>query len=390
MMLALALGLLLPLVPASAKASTLVFEAPVKMGLSGEPGYCYGLDGDGLGTATQRPGLAAVCGTESGDRFTASGGVSWSSVEPSQGGKGTINELFHTSSGTLRTVQVGHANADNASWSGTTLGYEYELATRAAAAGGRAATVVRRASNRTTSWTGLPCPSLNGNIRLHQQGSVRVPRSACASHSSSSSQPPHSSHSDGAAGCLLQAASVLWGGIDPKRTESLVLFASLDEGASFHYHATIADARDYTSFACVPAFPPVPRQGSQQQEQQRGSGGSRERGSCWEGPGNENSLTQLRNGSLLAVLRMKYDTSYTHSLSLDGTGRSWTPLRTLQGLGCCRPRLLQLASGPLLLTGGRCTPIGAADTASIRAGFVCMKNDHLPRQAWDKPCNKEN
>ena len=67
------------------------------------------------------------------------------------------------------------------------------------------------------------------------------------------------------------------------------------------------------------------------------------------------------NGSLLAVLRMKYDTAFTYSLSLDGTGRHWTPLRTLEGIGCCRPRLLQLASGALILTGGRCTPIGPAE-----------------------------
>ena len=146
---------------------------------------------------------------------------------------------------------------------------------------------------------------------------------------------------------------MLWGGVDPSRTESLVLFSSLNKGATFHYHSTIAAATDYImSFPCVPPFPP------QSMNQ------ARSRDSCWEGPGNENSLTQLRNGSLLAVvLRMKYDTSYSYSLSLDGTtGRNcWTRLRTMQGIGCCRPRLLQLEAGLLLLSGGRCTPIGPAE-----------------------------
>ena len=82
---------------------------------------------------------------------------------------------------------------------------------------------------------------------------------------------------------------------------------------------------------------------------------------------------------------MKFDTFYTASLSLDGTGRSWTmPLEMpgdpssrelgprstprcllvtedrLAGMGCCRPRLLRL--GPsLLLSGGRCTPTMPAE-----------------------------
>lgn len=323
------------LATAAGAAASITFEAPVKVGVAGEPGYCYGLDADGLGTATRRPTLSAVCGTAHGDVYTASGGASWAPIVPGEAGKGTINELFHTADGTLRTVPQGHANAGNASWSGTSLGFSFER--------GAGAAVVRSASNRTTAWTGLPRPSLNGNIRLHQQGSFRVPRSACTTRVSAQHQ------TDGGGGCLLQAASVLWGGIDPTRTESLVLFASLDEGASFRYHATIAAATDYMSFPCVPAFPP------QSVKQVR------DRGTCWEGPGNENSLTRLCNSSLLAVLRMKYDTSYTYSLSLDGTGRSWTRLRTLPGIGCCRPRLMQLAAGPLLLTGGRCTPIGPAE-----------------------------
>ena len=35
-----------------AAAASITFAAPIKVGVAGEPGYCYGLDADGLGTAT--------------------------------------------------------------------------------------------------------------------------------------------------------------------------------------------------------------------------------------------------------------------------------------------------------------------------------------------------
>ena len=57
---------------------------------------------------------------------------------------------------------------------------------------------------------------------------------------------------------------------------------------------------------------------------------------------------------------MKFDTFYTASVSLDGTGRSWTMPVEMPGMGCCRPRLLRL--GPsVLLSGGRCTPTMPAE-----------------------------
>ena len=135
------------LATAAGAAASITFEAPVKVGVAGEPGYCYGLDADGLGTATRRPTLSAVCGTAHGDVYTASGGASWAPIVSGEAGKGTINELFHTADGTLRTVPQGHANAGNASWSGTSLGFSFER--------GAGAAVVRSASNRTTAWTGL-------------------------------------------------------------------------------------------------------------------------------------------------------------------------------------------------------------------------------------------
>jgi len=81
---------------------------------------------------------------------------------------------------------------------------------------------------------------------------------------------------------------------------------------------------------------------------------------------------------------MKFDSAFTHSLSLDGTGRTWTRPVTIkkgsateQGIGCCRPRVLQLAAGPVLLTGGRCTPIGPAENHM----WVNQKGDLVD---WEK------
>ena len=175
-----------------ASRTTMNFQPPVKVGLAGEPGYCYGLDTDGLGTATRHPTLTVVCGTEAGNRYTATGGDSWLPVVPGELGKGTINELFHMANGTLRTVQVGRANPDNASWSGQSLGFWFWSHHSGGA-------VLTRSSNRTTHWTGLPRPSRDGHIRLHQQGSLRVPISACTTPGSLSRHDGHDE--DGSRGC---------------------------------------------------------------------------------------------------------------------------------------------------------------------------------------------
>ena len=97
-------------------------------------------------------------------------------------------------------------------------------------------------------------------------------------------------------------------------------------------------------------------------------------------------LALLPNGSVLSVMRFDSGDGenckgcsagcrgpcrpYHRSLSTD-RGRTWsrpTPLYTTDKLpmGCARPRLLQLSSGPLLLTGGRtCARNGAqCDTAA--------------------------
>jgi hypothetical protein len=76
---------------------------------------------------------------------------------------------------------------------------------------------------------------------------------------------------------------------------------------------------------------------------------------------NENDMSLLAdNKTLLTVLRMDGDSNcasqsyryYSASYSSDG-GLSWTPPKPMEGAGCVRPKLKLLASGPLLLTGGR-------------------------------------
>eukprot|EP01045_Picozoa_sp_COSAG04_P044668 COSAG04_NODE_15270_length_537_cov_1.130137_1_plen_82_part_10 len=73
----------------AAAPAALVFEPPVKVGITGEPGYCYGLDHDGLGTSTASATRSAVCGTERGDVVTSTGGAAWGVLSPN----GTVNEL---------------------------------------------------------------------------------------------------------------------------------------------------------------------------------------------------------------------------------------------------------------------------------------------------------
>lgn len=195
---------------------------------------------------------------DTGDTYTPDGGVTWQPVGPCNASipvgklkrcQGTINELFHIVNGSLHTVDLhgapkGQAPPSNSSWVGTTAGFTWTRDPRTG--------VLTRQpeANHTTNWTGLPKPSLNGGIRLHQQGSVRVPRSACAAANGAANGAAEADET----GCLLQAASVLWGGVDAKRTESLVLFASLDEGDTFIFHATVADAN--LPYPCDPVFVP--------------------------------------------------------------------------------------------------------------------------------------
>ena len=77
-----------------------------------------------------------------------------------------------------------------------------------------------------------------------------------------------------------------------------------------------------------------------------------------EGP-SEGALALLKNGTLMAVMRVDGQSGHYHSyvsaLSDDG-GRSWRGLRSLgPGVGCVRPRLMA-AGGSLVLAGGRPNP----------------------------------
>ena len=84
----------------------------------------------------------------------------------------------------------------------------------------------------------------------------------------------------------------------------------------------------------------------------------------WYGP-NEHDIAVLGDGkTMLVVFRPDSDgfcpgapayRFFYQSYSSDG-GLTWTSPRPISGVGCVRPRLLRLASGPLLLTGGRLCP----------------------------------
>jgi hypothetical protein len=84
----------------------------------------------------------------------------------------------------------------------------------------------------------------------------------------------------------------------------------------------------------------------------------------WYGP-NEHDVATLSDGKTLVVI-FRPDSDgfcpgtpayrfFYQSYSFTG-GVSWTAPRPVPGVGCVRPRLLRLANGPLLLTGGRLCP----------------------------------
>ena len=114
--------------------ASITFEPPVKVGVSGEPGYCYGFGSETKATPS------IVCGMEdTGDTATVDGGKTWAPVGPCNASipegkmkrcQGTINELFHMQNGSLRTVELhgtprGQSPPSNSSWVGTTAGFTW-------------------------------------------------------------------------------------------------------------------------------------------------------------------------------------------------------------------------------------------------------------------------
>ena len=130
------------------------------------------------------------------------------------------------------------------------------------------------------------------------------------------------------------AKSTLSAAASPSGRLSAVSFRSTDSGNNWSFAAVVAQAEE------------VPQ--------------------ASEGP-SEGALTILRNGTLMAVMRVDGQSGhylpYISKLSDDG-GRSWYSLRFLRGggsggvpgAGCVRPRLLML-NGSIVLSGGRPNPL---------------------------------
>jgi hypothetical protein len=78
------------------------------------------------------------------------------------------------------------------------------------------------------------------------------------------------------------------------------------------------------------------------------------------GPTEHDLETLSDNRTVMAAIRMDGDSAcrsasyeYFHSVFSTDFGRSFTKPREIKGAGCARPRLKSLATGPLLMTGGR-------------------------------------
>ena len=78
------------------------------------------------------------------------------------------------------------------------------------------------------------------------------------------------------------------------------------------------------------------------------------------GPTEHDLETLSDNRTVMAAIRMDGDSScrsgsyeYFHSAMSTDFGRSFSRPAPIKGAGCARPRLKRLASGPLLMTGGR-------------------------------------
>ena len=70
-----------------------------------------------------------------------------------------------------------------------------------------------------------------------------------------------------------------------------------------------------------------------------------------EGP-NEADTVQLSNGDLLCIYRVAWNRDFHKSYSQD-EGLTWSEPMHMEGMWAVQPRLCQLASGALILTGGR-------------------------------------
>ena len=188
--------------------------------------------------------------------------------------------------------------------------------------------LVERREFATMSFSGLPYPSFENHfckygLRFGGTAGVVLPAA------------------DGGR-TFLQTAIVNWPdqSANDSVATSIVVFSSRD-GLAWTYLSTVAAAKDNPTGD--------------------------------EGP-NEHALELLADGSLLVVLRLDCGDGthhpkgqwgrfapYVQTRSRDG-GRTWSPVAAAAGApGCAYPKLLALASGPLLLSGGRSIYAGTDD-----------------------------
>lgn len=141
---------------------------------------------------------------------------------------------------------------------------------------------------------------------------------------------------------------------------SLVVFRSVDGGFTWDYLSTAAN---YTQIPGMPANRPNPNNLTH----------------SVYGP-QENSMALLSdNKTIVIIFRPDTDSMcpggpvpykyYYQVYSHDG-GHTWTHPVPVNGVGCVRPRLTRLQTGPLLMTGGRLCP-GLVPNTSF-AGHGCL------------------
>ena len=205
--------------------------------------------------------------------------------------------------------------------------------------------------NHTVRFTGVPPPGVNITHPTIKPGSRNYGLVRMANNH------------------FLLTTCILWNGLQPRpgpphETEftpfSVVAFTSAD-GYDWQYSATIAN----WDSAGTPTY--------------------------W-GP-NENDVALLSdNRTLVCVLRMDGDSScatesykdYYAAYSSDN-GLSWSAPRRIDGAGCARPRLLKLASGPLLLSGGRlCVENASGVFAWVNEDGMGGIGGGAPRAEWVK------
>ena len=287
---------------------TLVFSPP---SLYGSAFDCAGFEA--IGAENSGSALGA---TEHGFVATVDGGKLWAPIFASDPPPGGVSATVRMPDGSIHNLgDVTTVKDKDARY--TTFNSSWSTTVTAMGAGFS----FKRRDDKPIVFRGLPQPATCGNrhhsfgcpFRTGGRGSVRL--------------------SDGT---LIMSIIIYWDGkhanpdpiLKPYAT-SIVAYRSTDDGYTWEYSGTIADAA---------SFP--------QSE---------------EGP-NENDLALLKDGTtILCVIRLDAGDGpkthqympYAKATSNDG-GRTWARVDIMQpGVGCARPRLMRFDNGALVLSGGR-------------------------------------